>query len=144
MKYTIVAFPQEKTLKQLNSIREYLYTNGFRYTMTAPKGNVHITLSQLEITDASYNLTELKELLSKPLRTQHKFNLSHREIVNQEHTRISSSPELTEKYPKGCAWIAIVFQNTQLFSLAEEMRKVLIPLGIDTSLVYAQKIASTK
>jgi hypothetical protein len=144
MKYTIVALPQEKTLKKLNTIRKYLYSNGCRYTTTLPKGNVHITLSQLEITDTSYNLTDLKELLSKRLKTQHKFNLSHREIVNQEHTRISSSPEFKEKYPKGAARIAIVFQDAQLFPLAEEIRKVLIPLGIDTSLAYAQKIASAK
>jgi hypothetical protein len=55
MNYTLVALPQEKTLKKLNSIRHYLYTNGFRYTMTSPKGNAHITLLQLEISNTSFD-----------------------------------------------------------------------------------------
>jgi hypothetical protein len=56
MKYTLVALPEETTLKKLNTIRTYFYTNGFRYTTTPPKGNAHITLSQLEISDASFDV----------------------------------------------------------------------------------------
>ena len=45
MSYTIVALPEDNVLKELQSIRDFLYKNNFRYHNKPVSDLAHISLS---------------------------------------------------------------------------------------------------
>ena len=47
MSYTIVALPENNVLKELQSIRDFLYKNNFRYHNKPVSDLAHISLSMI-------------------------------------------------------------------------------------------------
>jgi hypothetical protein len=63
MSFTIVALPEEKTLKELNILKNYFYQNGFRYINKECKENAHITMLQLSSQIPSNFYKQLQDLI---------------------------------------------------------------------------------
>lgn len=141
MQYTLIALPQDKDLQELNAMREYLYTHGFRYTDKAPKDNVHITLAQVEI-DEHQDINTIQTQIKNQIKNYKKIPISSPALINREHTRIRNKPELIQKYPDGCSRIALVFDDQNIKNLAKEILLCTQKLQIDTSFQYAQNIAN--
>jgi len=47
--YTIIAMPDKISRDKLNKLRNFFYTNDFRYTNSKPTGTIHITLAKVKI-----------------------------------------------------------------------------------------------
>ena len=141
MSYTIVALPKDQYLIKLNTIKNYLYLNNFRYTIKTCQENAHITLLQLD-----WDIPDTLEEDIKYLLKKEKINLIWDfSIVLQEHTWIYKFHEWADKYPKWCGRFALFFPNNQQFiKIAQKIRKLTIKLGIDISLKYAQNIANAQ
>jgi hypothetical protein len=48
MSYTLVALPENNALKELQSIRNFLYTHNFRYNNKPVSDKAHISLSVID------------------------------------------------------------------------------------------------
>ena len=48
MSYTLVALPENNALKELQSIRDFLYTHNFRYHNNPISDKAHISLSVID------------------------------------------------------------------------------------------------
>lgn len=139
MSFTIVALPEEKTLKELNILKNYFYQNGFRYINKECKENAHITMLQLSSQIPSNFYKQLQDLIV----LNHPFSLENFSLWLKEHKRVFNSPEWRKKYPEGCWWFTLLFPNNiQLIQLAKKIRALTLKLGIDSSLEYAQNIAT--
>lgn len=142
-RYTLVGFPQHDSLEKLDTIRNYLYINWFRYTNKQLKGHSHITLAQVEISDGN-NTEEIKNQFQEQFQNQWKFKITYKEVINREHKRIYDRPEFLEKYPNWCSRVALFFEDRNLKKLAQKLITFSKELGIDTTYHYAQNIANSQ
>lgn len=108
--YSFIALPTPDLLDKLNSIRQYLYTNGFRYSSNPPKADVHITLFEFEY-DRKFNVTEeIGYVVSKfkPVA------IKGYELNNRPHSVATN--KFTDK-PSN--WIALSFDSPELRGYAK-------------------------
>ena len=138
MSYTIVVLPEDNVLKELQSIRDFLYKNNFRYSNKPVSDLAHISLSVI-----NDNLTDsfISEL-TKIFEWKKSFNLSDFIVHTQEHKRIFDIPEKKEKYPDWCGRFTLLFPNNEhLISTSNKIIDIANKYWIDETFEYAQKMA---
>jgi hypothetical protein len=94
MSYLVVALPEDKTLEELQSIRDYFYQNDFRYHNKPCSDKAHITLARIKDVTNKFigSLTEAFE-------NEKSFTLSDFIIHTQEHKRVYKNPKYNKEYP---------------------------------------------
>ena len=138
MSYTIVALPENNVLKELQSIRDFLYTNNFRYHNKPVSDLAHISLSVIADKIPDWFIPDLTE----NFKWEKSFTLSNFVVHTQEHKRISDIPEKKEKYPNWCWWFTILFPNNkQLIGISKKIITIADKYWIDETFQYARTIA---
>ncbi len=138
MSYTLVALPENNALKELQSIRNFLYTHNFRYNNKPVSDKAHISLSVID-----NNIPEcFMPDLVKDFKWEKPFNLTNFIVHTQEHKRIFDIPEKREKYPNWCWWFTLLFPNNEhLVNTSKKIMDIANKYWIDETFEYAHKMA---
>lgn len=131
--FTIVALPEESELSALNEIRNYLYTNNFRYVSKPNTSDVHISLTQAKLSSGMIN--RLKADIQKELIQTKSFQITVTQITSELRPP-------SEKCPKGHGWVALLFDDDQLWDLHIHLRQVLQESRCDDTQDYINSIMS--
>ncbi len=136
--YTIIALPNKESREKLNKLREFFYTNDFRYTNSKPTGSVHITLAKIKVWDK--DISNLKHKIQCATKDIRKFLIQPIEVTNKVHERVWQDPEMIKKYPQWCCWNALLFKDKSMMNLAGNINNVLDKIWINQSKEYVENI----
>lgn len=138
MRYTLVALPEANIATKLNDLRKYFYMNNYRYENREPTGIIHITLAQLEMEQSHENI--LYSEIKKAWTQWEKILLKDVYCVNKTHDRIVSDPIFSQKYPNGCAQVALFFDSIELKNMTRSLHNICDTLEINNSQSYIENI----
>ena len=138
MSYTLVALPENNALKELQSIRNFLYTHNFRYHNKPVSDKAHISLSVIDDNIPEWFMSDL----AKDFKWEKSFTLTDFIVYTQEHKRIFDVPEKKEKYPNWCWWFTILFPNNEyLINTSKKIIDISNKYWIDETSEYALTMA---
>lgn len=132
--FHIVALPKSEDLRKLNDLRNYFYSNSFRFSNEPTKSDTHITLAQ-----GSCNKTQipdLKERIMRELTTCKPFNISYTRVTKDERMPVAGKCNFSSY------WIALLFDDKNLKRLGKEIDTILKEKGMSTTAEYISKILS--
>lgn len=131
MIYHLVAIPQLDDLKTLNSLRNYIYQNNFRFKNKPLDSDTHITLTQVDTEDTQL----LKLKLEESIYTMKIFS-----IQKDEWKLTKEDKEPNYKISLPYSWIALRFpQREELFNSLDILTK---ELGINMNEEYLTNLKS--
>ena len=129
MIYHIVAIPEEKDLKHLNNLRNYIYTNDFRYKNKPLNSGTHITLTEVNIDDIKRLQTKLESISD---------TLEPFIIYDSEWELTKKDMEPNYKINKPYTWIALKFsQRKEIYTQLDRITK---DMGINNNDNYINKV----
>lgn len=140
--YRIVALPENKSLKILNEIQNYLYMNWFRYENKNNENDIHITLTQTLLEKKEINL--LQQKIRKEKISCEPFILSCSNLVNEYQDRVKNDKKLQKKYPNWSHRIALFFEKTPLKELAKKLVLIQKQLNVDDTEELVKRIKTIK
>jgi len=131
MIYHLVAIPQQDDLETLNSLRDYVYQNNFRFKNKPLDSDTHITLTQVDTEDIQL----LRQKLEEFIPTIKIFTIRKEEW---KLTKEDKAPNYKIGLPY--TWIALKFpQRKELFNSLDILTK---ELGINMNEEYLTNLKS--
>lgn len=130
MTYHIVAIPQEKDLKILNKLRNYIYLNNYRFKNKPITSDTHITISEIDIEES--RIEELKNVLSKTIK-----HIPF-ELTDTEWEVVKENKEPNCKQDKPYTWIALKFP--QIKKLYAEVDSITRDMSINGNQRYIDNV----
>ena len=142
--YHIVALPAKTQRKKLNTLKNKLYTWGYRYSLKTSSSDVHITLVQISF-EEKWLIDILQTAIIELTNKYKSFYLPYIEITNKINKK-SRNDELNKKYPNWWWWISLLFENkdNELWSITKKLIKIAKLLNIDDMNSYIDKIKTVK
>jgi 2'-5' RNA ligase len=127
----IVLLPSKKQIKQIDSLREKVYSSDFRIYKNVSPSESHITITQIE--DPSK--TKMKRLKSE---LELIANQSDSIVIPQNKYRIEI--QSSDKY----SWVGLIIKHKKIDQLKEHIDKITVEIGLDKSSEYLERMPNRK
>lgn len=127
--YVITLLPEDNTLEQLNSVKNFFYANDFKFKRKISTSNSHVTISEL-IKPQSWDLfeIELRAVLSRFAK------------IKANVVSVTDEIKITEKYPGGEGWVSLLFDDEHIKKIYLSVEEFLDNNGLSRNKDYVDSI----
>lgn len=131
--FVINLIPCSEHDELLTNLKEYFYSQDFKYTSKGLPSRPHLTIAKFT---APKDMTALIQDLSEVLATQ--------STIVAKVDSIADEIKSTPKYPDGEGWVALLFNDEHIKTLYYNLNELLDKHGCNTNSGYIEAIKQIK